>query len=184
MEQSPFHSHASELIQFHLNTMSISDSDSEPLLPPLHQAVSDGDDTAVFALIGNPPPEGLQLEARKESDYFDCIIICTTLGTAVYFYSSVATINALLKAGANPLARISVDKKSKTLLQHVRATRKDALSQGSIEEFGEFWLEFCGRAPTASWFKQVEALLVAAEKEAKAKKEQATKEKVTKLVEK
>jgi hypothetical protein len=150
--------------------MSISNFD--PAFPPLHKAVFKGDDAAVTALIANPPPKGLQLEILGKFDYFDVVTVCTTLGTAVAFFSSVATIDALLKAGANPRAHISIktefpefsiDDRSKTPLQTVRETRENAQESGSIEEFGEWWLEFLGRAPTAEWFDQVEALLVAAE---------------------
>jgi hypothetical protein len=138
-------------------------SNFDPAFPPLQKAVFDGDDAAVTALIANPHPKGLQLEILGKFDYYDVVTVCTILGTAVTYFSSMATIDALLKAGANPRARISIDGLSKTPLQTVRETRENAQRIGSIEEFGVWWLEFCDRAPTAEWFDQVEALLVAAE---------------------
>jgi hypothetical protein len=144
-----------------LNKMSISNFD--PAFPPLHKAVFHGDDAAVTVLIANPPPKGLQLEILGKFNYYDVVTVCTILGTAVTYFSSVATIDALLKAGANPRAHISIDDRWKTPLQNLRETRENALRSGSIEEFGKWWLEFCDRAPTAEWFDQVEALLVAAE---------------------
>ena len=140
-------------------------SNFDPNFPPLHKAVFDGDDAAVAALIANPPPVGLQLETRGSFCYYDVESLSTTLGTAVDYFSSATTIDALIKAGANPKAFLmgnSLFGMPESALQRVRSTRDNALRDGgTIEEFGKFWLEFCGRAPTTEWFDQVEALLVA-----------------------
>lgn len=133
--------------------------------PPLHDAVFNKTDEEVFALIANPPSKGLELEVVVSFFYYDVTSLSTTLGTAVKYFSSPAVIAALLEAGANPKARIHQDgEPGRTPLQLMRWLRKNALRNGgTIEEFAEFWLEFCGRGPTKEWFEQVEALLLAAE---------------------
>jgi hypothetical protein len=136
-------------------------SNFAPNFPPLHAAVFQGNDDVVAALIATPPANGLELEVHGFFDFFDTESLHTTFGTAVVYFSSVTTIEALLKAGANPRAHLISNHWSMTPLQKVRQMRETALEK--IEEFGEFWLEFCGRAPTAEWFDQVEALLLAAE---------------------
>lgn len=140
-------------------------SNCDDAFPPLHDAVFNKTDEEVFAIIANPPPQGLQLEIVGSFCYYDVTSFSTTLGTAVNYFASPAVIAALLEAGAKPKARIYQDGESaKTPLQAVRQMRKNALRNGgTIEEFAEFWYEFCGRGPSKEWFDQVEALLVSAE---------------------
>ena len=148
--------------------MSISNFDAA--FPPLHKAVFDGEDATVFALIASHPvPRGLELEVPISFSYYDFTTEFTTLGTAVNYFSSVAVSSALLDAGATPLA-LQLSSGPKTPLQLVQATRKAAREMGTIDSFGEFWLDFCGRAPTAEWFDEVTALLVKAEVAARRRK--------------
>lgn len=136
--------------------------------PSIFKAVVRNDEGSVRALIANPSPAGLQLDAVVEWALDGAVLSGSALCFAVYVAASPTIIGLLLDAGANRERTMCMGSPlecpREIPLVYVLRTRADLATLALEDPEGrsihrDFWIERFGQAPDAAWFNAVEQLL-------------------------